>query len=189
MCVKQDESSHQHNTDEQFGSLLEDAKNRNQNGDADSSSDSRIDSDEDLSDKYQLEEQKNRSRSISTILHHYEQSYSSKASFQRSYRKLLFWGASIIVLLFVLAILFVLIYAMLHSDSLEIAGVATIVTTIVSLVISILELVRIIIKYCFPENDDEYIVRIVETIQMNDLEKTKESNRAAEAKQNSSPSE
>lgn len=59
---------------------------------------------------------------------------------------------------------------------------ATVITTLVSLVVSILELVHIITKYCFPENDEEYIVQIVNSIQDNDLAKIKESNRAAEAK-------
>lgn len=57
------------------------------------------------------------------------------------------------------------------------------ITAMLSLVVSILDLIRVITKYCFPENDEEYIVKIVESIQNNDLEKFKEINRSAEARE------
>lgn len=57
------------------------------------------------------------------------------------------------------------------------SNVVALIAANLSLVVSIIELVRIITKYCFPENDEEYIVKIVESVQANDLETYKESNR------------
>ena len=183
MCVGNDHPRHEHNSDDFFEQLVQDAENAHQKDQTNTGSKAGIKSDDELSDKYQPEEQKNRSQSISAILSHYEQSYDYKVRFQKLYRKILFWGCSGIVVLFVIAILLILIYAVFHSDSIELAGVATVITAVVSLVGSMLGLVHIITKYCFPENDEEYIVRIVESIQGNDLEKIKESNRAAEARE------
>lgn len=183
MCVGNDHPPHEHNSDDFFEKLVQDAEKFKQNDQTETSPKPGIKSDDDLSDKYQPEEQKNRSRSISAILSHYEQSYDHKVRFQRLYRMILFWGCSGIIILFVVAILFILIYAAFHLDSIELAGVATVITSVISLVVSMLELVHIITKYCFPEKDEEYIVQIVESIQGNDLEKIKESNRAAEARE------
>lgn len=182
MCVGKGKPPHEHNSDDFFEKIVQGAEEGKKRGENGSNSRTGIRSDDDLSDKYQPEEQKNRSRSISAILSHYEESYDHKVRFQRLYRQILFWGCSGIILLFVVAILFILIYAVFHSDSIELAGVATVITAVVSLVVSMLELVHIITKYCFPEKDEEYIVQIVESIQGNDLEKIKESNRAAEAR-------
>ena len=68
-----------------------------------------------------------------------------------------------------------------NASSIEISGAVAIITAVISLVVSILELIHTITKYCFPQNDEEYIVRIVESIQNNDLERTKEYNRTREA--------
>ena len=59
----------------------------------------------------------------------------------------------------------------------DMSNVVALIAANLSLVVSIIELVRIITKYCFPENDEEYIVKIVESVQANDLETYKESNR------------
>lgn len=74
---------------------------------------------------------------------------------------------------------------MLWASPLDVTGAVTLIASVVSLIVSILELARIITKYCFPKNDEEYIVKIVESIQDNALEKLKETNRAAEARSES----
>lgn len=183
MHVGNGNSLHQHNSDEFFESLVQDAEEQKREGQADSDFGSGIKSDSGLLDQYQYEEQKNRAHSISTILSHYEHSYDHKVRFQKRYRKILFWGCSTIIVLFAVSILCILYYAVSHSATIELAGVATVITAVLSLVVSMLELVHTITKYCFPENDDEYIVRIVESIQTNALETLRESNRAAEAKE------
>lgn len=88
-------------------------------------------------------------------------------------------------MLFSASVLGILGYALLWASPLDITGAVTLIASVVSLIVSILELARIITKYCFPENDEEYIVKIVESIQDNALEKLKETNRAAEARSES----
>lgn len=49
-----------------------------------------------------------------------------------------------------------------------------IITASVSFISLVIGLLTIITKYFFPENDEQYITKIVETIQQNDLENKKE---------------
>lgn len=180
---------HQHNEESSFDAMLEEAKRTGIGSKSDESPTASLSSDEQLTDNYQPEEEKDRSRSISVILRYYGESYGNKVAFQRRYRKILFWGCGVIIIVFAAAVLLVLRYALRNAGKLDISGVAAIITATLSLVVSILELVRIITKYCFPENDEEYIVKIVESIQSNDLEKYKETNRSAEARDRSSNTE
>lgn len=53
--------------------------------------------------------------------------------------------------------------------------VISVCITFLSLIVGIL---TIMVKYVFPENEEEYITRIVEIIQNNDLENKKENIRA-----------
>lgn len=177
MSVEKESAPHEHNTDEYFEGLLEEAKT-SQKHTEDEESYVTLVSDKQLKDYYEPEERKNRDRSISAILDYYKISYRDKVGFQHKYRKILFWGCSSVVISFVVAILVVLRYALCSSEEMSIANVAALITANLSLVASIIELIRIITKYCFPENDEEYIVKIVESIQTNDLALYKESNRS-----------
>lgn len=56
---------------------------------------------------------------------------------------------------------------------LKLESTAAIIASLVSLIVSILQLVHTITKYCFPEKDDEYILKIVDSIQKNDLERSR----------------
>lgn len=178
---QQPHENHEHNNDDFFDALVDDAKN-NIGVWSQVRTDVSLESDEQLKDNYQQEDQKEREHSISSILAHYDYSYQNKVNFQRRYRKILFWGCSSIAIVFTIAVLMVLNRAITSANDFAVAGVITIITGILSLVGSILELIHIITKYCFPENDDEYIINIVKSVQSNDLEKYKEYNRAAEAR-------
>lgn len=46
----------------------------------------------------------------------------------------------------------------------------SLVSVCVTFLVSVLGLVQVITKYCFPENDEEYISKIVGAIQDNDLQ-------------------
>lgn len=168
---------HEHNSDAYFDKILENAKTGTEKNPS-----SGLESDNQLHDNYQPEEERVRIKAISSILCQYENAYRNKVEFQDKYRKKLFWGCAGIVLVFVIIIACIIKYAICNAGSIDFAGMAAIITAIVSLVISIIELIRIITTYCFPENDEEYIVNIVKSIQKNDLERMKELNRATEAR-------
>ncbi len=173
---------HEHNNEEVFQGMLDEATSGSFSEDNNENTTPSLTSDSQLTDNYEPEEEKNRSRSISTILRYYGESYKNKIDFQRRYRKVLTIGCGIITVVFAIALLLVVKYAVKNASELDISGIVTIITAIISLVVSILDLIRTITKYCFPENDEEYIVKIVESIQTNDLEKYKEHNRSNEAR-------
>ncbi len=174
MSIKHDSPLHEHNSEEVFEELLKEAKSGKIRENKNSGT---LESDAELTDYYQSEERKKRSRSISEILSSYKASYQNKIEFQQKYRRYLFWGCSSVVVAFALAILLILGYTILNAEKMDMSNVVALIAANLSLVVSIIELVRIITKYCFPENDEEYIVKIVESVQANDLETYKESNR------------
>lgn len=172
---------HEHNSEETFDKLLNLASVEAVGGGG-KAAHIPLNSDEQLRDNPYPEEERERSQSISAILRHYEYSYKNKVEFQCWYRKILFWGCVVIISIFTYTTLKILTYTMENITALDFTGVAAVITATLSLVVSIMELVHTITKYCFPQNDEEYIVRIVESIQNHSLEKTKESNRSAEAR-------
>lgn len=172
-----EQAPHKHNTDEFFNILVENAKTETERNPS-----SGLESDNQLNDNYQPEEEKIRIKAISSILCQYENAYKNKVEFQDKYRRKLFWGCAGIVILFVIIIAGIILYAVCNAGSMDFAGMVAIITAVVSLVVSIIELVQIITTYCFPENDEEYIVKIVKSIQENDLARMKELNRATEAR-------
>lgn len=174
--------NHEHNDEDVFQRLLEEATSGTFSEGSNGSTSQSLTSDSQLTDNYEPEEEKDRSRSISTILRYYGQSYKNKIEFQKRYRKVLLIGCGVITVIFAVAVLFVVYYAIRNANALDISGIITIITAIISLVVSILDLVRTMTKYCFPENDEEYIVKIVEAVQTNDLEKYKEHNRFNESR-------
>lgn len=162
--------SHKHNDDKFFNELLK------AGGTPPKSDENEVilTSDDQLTDNYMSEHEKRHSQSITNILRDYEYSYRNKVNFQKTYRKILFWGCSILIILFAAVSVWSLHYGVVQASVLKLEGVATIIAAVISLIVSILKLVHTITKYCFPEKDDEYILKIVDSIQKNDLERAKE---------------
>lgn len=72
----------------------------------------------------------------------------------------------------------------LNVDSeLDIQDVVAFITACISFISLIIGLLTIITKYFFPENDEQYITTIVESIQKNDLENKRENARYKKDKQ------
>lgn len=169
------------NSDETFGTLISSAVENTQSG---NSVEGSLLSDEQLTDNYFYEHEKARSQSISLILDHYERAYNQKAIFQNRYRVILFWGCSVIVIAFTFAVLYALIFTIYSASTLNLKGLTGTITAMISLVVSILKLVETITKYCFPENDDQYIIKIVDSVQNTDLKRMMEVNRSEEVRGN-----
>lgn len=75
----------------------------------------------------------------------------------------------------------------LNSNSkLDIQDVVAFIAACISFISLIIGLLTIITKYFFPENDEQYITTIVESIQKNDLENKRENARYKNDKQVSS---
>ena len=178
--VPPNETPAQDNSQQQFDNIIEEAK-RNYNNQDDSSV---LSSDQELSDNYYPEEQVARDRAITEILRSYGESYRNKIKFQNEHREMLIDLCTAVVTVFVLALLLIFICVMPQIGSINLEGVAALVTASLALVTSIISVTHIITKFCFPENDDEYIVDIVNSILNNTLETKKEENRSAEARNN-----
>ena len=129
-----------------------------------------IDGDSRFNDNYQTREQKARDCEITKLLRQYVTSYSEKVKTQKSYRTVLLILCSSIIGLFSVAFLILLLHLGFNSSSVDVTGVVSLISICISFLASILGLAQIITKYCFPENDEEYISKIVETIQTNDLQ-------------------
>lgn len=170
--------------DQLFENILREAKEGQTQNHSQNTGVTPLQSDDQLKDNFHAEERKIRNQSITSILHCYKEEYQNKTAFQKWCRYVLFWGCSAIVVLFSIAVIVLVGFTVVNSSKLDLAGVAAIVTAALSLVFAIIKLMEIITKYCFPENDNEYIVQIVKAIQENDLASVKEANRIAEMMNN-----
>ena len=141
-----------------------------------------VSSDNELLNAYDREAEYEHARAITNILQTFDTSYGDKVLFQGKKRIILFWSLTVAVGLFSLGIIVIAGYTLFAEKQFSIPDVVSLVTVLISLVIAVLELVKIIINYCFPDKDEEYIVKIVESIQHNDLERYKEVNRSTEAR-------
>ena len=114
-------------------------------------------------DPFITPEQKKRDEQITTLLTAYVDSYEKKVNSSIWYR----------VIILVVCIGVVIAFACALNE-LQISNLVAFVTACISFVSLIIGLLTIITKYFFPENDEQYITQIVESIQKNDLENKRE---------------
>lgn len=133
-------------------------------------------------DKYATEEQKQRDILVTQLLNRYVESYKNKVQTNQVYKKCLFWSCMVSVVAFAIIFAFMMIEVNLSSVASATSAVQliSVCITFLSLIIGIL---TIITKYVFPEQEEEYITRIVEAIQRNDLENKKENIRVEKEKE------
>lgn len=129
-----------------------------------------IDDDSQFKDNFQTREQKNRDREISKLLQKYVATYENKVTTQNKYRHIIFWF--FLILTGVLSIIFcgLVIFFGIKIDSIDVPGVVSLISVGITFLTALISLLQIVTKYCFPEKDEEYITKIVESIQSNDLE-------------------
>lgn len=125
-------------------------------------------------DTYQTREQKKRDASISVLLNDYVDAYKNKTTTQKAYRKALFITSSVLLSLFSIAVIIIGVVIVLHKSKVEVNNLISLITLCITYLASLVGLIQIITKFCFPENDEQYITQIVESIQRNDLDNKKE---------------
>ena len=128
-----------------------DNKETEQAGSFSSSSD---DTDLPFEDRFVTEEQKQRDTEVTRLLQAYVETYENKVKVSKWYRGCIFYPCIFIICIFAVVLILFSYYI-----------------SFISLIIGIL---TIITKYFFPENGEQYITQIVETIQKNDLENKRE---------------
>ncbi|WP_314965488.1 hypothetical protein [Oribacterium sinus] len=140
-------------------------------------------------DKFSTAEQKERDKYITTLLESYVVNYQNKTKKNKEYKDTLFngfltWTKISLIAFFVCVIYF--LCNLRNLDSKEyILKILPICITFITLIIGTL---KIIVKYVFPEKEEEYITKIVEIIQNNDLEHKKENIRCNQSITNTSNS-
>ena len=127
-----------------------------------------------FNDKFVTEEQKQRDTEVTRLLAAYVKTYEKKTERNARKQDILFYTCLAIIGIFTIVFVAAIIVAFLRITSVSYTGLATIITASVSFIALVIGLLTIITKYFFPENDEQYITTIVETIQQNDLENKRE---------------
>ena len=113
-----------------------------------------------------------RDKQITRLLEAYVDTYEDKVRKNKEYRSNILWTCITITVLF--AIVLALLPFQVFGGDMEAGDVVSFATACVSFLTLIVGLLHIVTKYVFPENDEEYITRIVEMIQTNDLKNKQE---------------
>jgi len=128
-------------------------------------------------DPFVTKEQKRRDEDITTLLDQYVSFYECKVKHSKICRYIILIPCVAIIAAFSV-LLIVLSLKVLNIDSdLKIQDLVAFITACISFISLIIGLLTIITKYFFPENDEQYITTIVESIQRNDLENKRENAR------------
>lgn len=138
-----------------------------------------VDNDNDINkayiDTYATRQQKSRDCKITELLSTYVETYSYKSKSNKWYKGILFFiCVGILVAFCVSFIIFVCNVDFNGKAADSIPNVIQLISVCVTFLGLIIGLLQTITKYVFPENEEEYITRIVELIQNNDLENKKE---------------
>lgn len=128
-------------------------------------------------DPFVTKEQKKRDEHITQLLEEYVSFYKSKVQHSRKCRYIILVPCISIIVAFSLLLGF-LSYRILNTETVVLTqSLVAFITTCVSFISLIIGLLTIVTKYFFPENDEQYITTIVESIQRNDLENKRENAR------------
>ncbi len=141
-----------------------------------------IDSDMEMNNAYKdnftTEQQRSRDKKVTELLNQYVDGYVYKNKSNKWYKGILFGCCCVILVTF--SVVFIVLICNINfgtkDNSInELVELISICITFLTLIVGIL---KIITKYVFPENEEEYITRIVEIIQNNDLENKKQNIKA-----------
>lgn len=126
-------------------------------------------------DSFTTEQQKIRDEQITKLLTTYVKTYEDKSKSNNLLKSVLFWLCFGILIVLTLTFFIVLVFKFdLKASEATLANVVQVISICVTFSASVIGLLRIITRYVFPENEEQYITRIVEIIQKNDLENKKE---------------
>ena len=120
-------------------------------------------------DSFQTLEQQCRDEEITKLLKQYVSAYKDKIENREKYRRKLFTFCEYTIGGFIFAIILLISCLGIAGDITSIPGTVSLISAFAGATVSILGLIKIITKYYFPENDEECITKIVESIQHNDL--------------------
>lgn len=125
-------------------------------------------------DEYTTHEQRLRDKKITELLDQYVHAYRYKNKSNKWYKGLLFGVCTLILLTFSVVFIRLMYNIDISNTTPSIEAVVQLISVCITFLTLIVGIIKIITKYVFPEKEEEYITRIVEIIQKNDLENKKE---------------
>ena len=126
-------------------------------------------------DKFSTAEQKQRDKYITTLLESYVINYKNKTKKNKDYKEKLFNGFLTWTTMSLVAFLVCVFYFLHNLNNLDVKEyLLKILPICISFIGLIIGTLKIIVKYVFPEKEEEYNTKIVEIIKNNDLEHKKE---------------
>jgi hypothetical protein len=142
--------------------------------------DSEMNGDPPYVDGYTTGEQRKRDAKITELLNEYVSGYAYKNASNKWYKGILL-GISLLILLILSGVFIYLvlkIFSVDSNDEVTVAGLIEVISICITFLTLIIGILKIITKNVFPENEEQYITKIVEIIQNNDLENKKENIKA-----------
>lgn len=137
----------------------------------------KVDNDKELSNAYQdgysTRQQKLRDKRITELLNLYVDGYRKKVNSNIWYKSLIVIFCICILLAFSVTFL-ILIFRFNNKSGIRSEDLVSLISVCITFLTLIVGVLKIITTYVFPVNEEEYITRIVEAIQKNDLENKKE---------------
>ena len=124
-------------------------------------------------DRYTTEEQQKRDSLVTELLEQYVKTYKAKSKTNQSYKKALFCFCVGSVIIFAVVLMYN-VCRVDFSNKVSATSAVQLISVCITFLSLIIGILTIITKYIFPENEEEYITKIVEIIQSNDLENKKE---------------
>ena len=124
-------------------------------------------------DPLATQQQRLRDEKITKLLETYIDAYQKKVKSSRRYRRAILISCLTIILGFAGLLGYISYHIVSLTSAMETQDLVAFITACVSFVSLVFGLLTIITKYFFPENDEQYITKIVEAIQNNDLENKK----------------
>lgn len=120
-------------------------------------------------DIYTTAQQKRRDYQITKLLSTYVDAYKHKSESNKGYKAILLYIYIAILGTFCISFIAFIHRMSFGAASGSVAGAIQLLSVCVTFLGLIVGLLKIITKYVFPEKEEEYITRIVELIQNNDL--------------------
>ena len=137
-----------------------------------------VDNDEDMKkaykDTYITEQQKIRDKHVTELLKHYVDGYESKTNSNKIYKMVIFIVCISIIVLFSGIFSYLMITFDYNMDAKNVESIVALISICITFLTLIVGILKIITEYSFPAKEEEYITRIVEIIQKNDLENKKQ---------------
>lgn len=125
-------------------------------------------------DEYMTREQRLRDKKITELLSQYVDAYTYKNKSNKWYKGIVLGVCLAILICFCIVFIILVFNSARYGDDISTKNIVQLISVCITFLTLIVSILKIITKYVFPKKEEEYITRIVEIIQNNDLENKKE---------------